>query len=1043
MENNKENALLPLKTEQENAYYRFPGTHPFSEPQESLFFGRLTEVEEVYASIKANNVFLIHGISGIGKSSLINAGLIPKLRDNGFSPVAVRFGEKKIFTRNKGGKDRNTRQLDRLIFEIKNQLCAYTNDPGIPHNLWFCVKLFNYYRSVPVIIFDQFEEFFYASQRDVEEAIKPIAELVKIGLPAEVEKGSFEADFQKFMPGQNREFQYSQPKVKLVFSIRSDRLEKLEVFSASIPSLMNDRYQLKGLQSIYAEQAMVLPAMLSSYSIEFKSAPFQFEPSLITTILKIINNNKGVAETTQLQMICKEIEEIVITKGKTHADFVVTEKELGGEDGIKKLIDNYYKNQLKKISETDYIGDQEFELVRILLDTKLLVHRKRILLYVTNLRQHFKEHGIKPDKIEKIVNLLLDLRLIQSQNYDGNIFYEIAHDSLVDSILKEKEAKESEKRRLAEEEQAKKLAEDNKRKKQEIASQRKKLQEELFLRHEAESQRKVAEDEKHRAQKMKEEADRLRVQARKGSVIAATLGVALLFIGAWSLNHSNNTLALARASAVEARNYKVEYWVFKAKDELYNRNAYLAYNLLWVADSAANADTEELLNRNFNPQVLKSSTDIRHDSAGSVFITTTKDTALYIWKVRNDVLQPPIVIDKVKDYVISDLFNRIAVLRDSIQIFDLHSLSPHIQPKPFATLQTGPHNPRFIFRNSAKFSYTGNKFLYFDAQSRIKIFKLEDDEVVPITSNAVADCERRQNNNIRRKKPKLKYDSFYRDIRNLAFSKDGSKLIYIYNEYFPKKTDIYLIGLDGKPRGNEIKNVRLITSFNVSDQYNPYLIYEKNDLIFKLNIDSESKKPQKALFYTKKPMAPDSTAIRISDIFISYPYIAHRAGLYKDTVVVIDILAGKTLLTSRVIHRDLVTYPIMANSNKGFLFADTSFKMRYWNPVSGIAQEISPSTPINKNYGFFATGRLSYYYMNDTLFVKDLGTGRPVYTIPNLKNIKESWGTTGNYIKVLSSDGAESFYQLVYVRKKIQKHDLREMIPYLNMTEQRKYHLRK
>src|SRR4051794_18936538 len=77
--------------------YRFPGTRPFTEFEEDLFFGRTKEVDDIIGSIKANTVFLIHGVSGTGKSSLINAGIIPKLRSNNFLPIVIRFGEQKNY----------------------------------------------------------------------------------------------------------------------------------------------------------------------------------------------------------------------------------------------------------------------------------------------------------------------------------------------------------------------------------------------------------------------------------------------------------------------------------------------------------------------------------------------------------------------------------------------------------------------------------------------------------------------------------------------------------------------------------------------------------------------------------------------------------------------------------------------------------------------------------------------------------------------------------------------------------------------------------
>jgi energy-coupling factor transporter ATP-binding protein EcfA2 len=57
----------------------YPGLRPFEPEEWSIFFGRETMIDDVIERLAAQRVVLIHGASGSGKSSLVRAGVLPKL----------------------------------------------------------------------------------------------------------------------------------------------------------------------------------------------------------------------------------------------------------------------------------------------------------------------------------------------------------------------------------------------------------------------------------------------------------------------------------------------------------------------------------------------------------------------------------------------------------------------------------------------------------------------------------------------------------------------------------------------------------------------------------------------------------------------------------------------------------------------------------------------------------------------------------------------------------------------------------------------------
>jgi Novel STAND NTPase 1 len=57
----------------------YPGLRPFEPDEWTIFFGRESMIDDVIQRLADNRVVLIHGASGSGKSSLVRAGVFPKL----------------------------------------------------------------------------------------------------------------------------------------------------------------------------------------------------------------------------------------------------------------------------------------------------------------------------------------------------------------------------------------------------------------------------------------------------------------------------------------------------------------------------------------------------------------------------------------------------------------------------------------------------------------------------------------------------------------------------------------------------------------------------------------------------------------------------------------------------------------------------------------------------------------------------------------------------------------------------------------------------
>lgn len=73
----------------------FVGLHYFREDDAAVFFGRGAQIRELYNHIKGiHPIILMYGKSGVGKSSMLDAGLVPRIKDNYEIAYARRSQEK-------------------------------------------------------------------------------------------------------------------------------------------------------------------------------------------------------------------------------------------------------------------------------------------------------------------------------------------------------------------------------------------------------------------------------------------------------------------------------------------------------------------------------------------------------------------------------------------------------------------------------------------------------------------------------------------------------------------------------------------------------------------------------------------------------------------------------------------------------------------------------------------------------------------------------------------------------------------------------------
>jgi len=138
----------------------WPGLAAFREQDQEFFCGRDAEIAELHRLVMREQVTLLFGLAGLGKTSLLQAGLFPRLREENLLPVPIRLDH------SDGAAPLASQVKVAIAGEAKaHQIEAPASVEG--ESLWahFHRVGSDYWSErnrlvVPVLVFDQFEEIF-------------------------------------------------------------------------------------------------------------------------------------------------------------------------------------------------------------------------------------------------------------------------------------------------------------------------------------------------------------------------------------------------------------------------------------------------------------------------------------------------------------------------------------------------------------------------------------------------------------------------------------------------------------------------------------------------------------------------------------------------------------------------------------------------------------------------------------------------------------------------------------------------------------------
>jgi len=432
---------------------RYPGLLPFDKVQAPIFFGRDKETKELHYLVSLEKVVVLFGRSGLGKSSLINAGLSPLLEKNNYLPVKFRF--------NPGTTTSNSEKKENpLIRDFLIAIQAYQHTKNIVYNadaprIWEFVKATRFDNKegrpmTPVFIFDQFEEFFNHPVHHQQEFLEQLAEIIHNDPPHRILEWVTSIDIENRTAIQTQ--WATQPDLKIIFSLRSDRLAGMQFLTNYISTVLRNRYELRPLTRSQAKEAIEKPAASDKLGADY-TPPFSFEPVTLDNIVNELSKGSDEIESSQLQIICNYIEKRVRTEQDKNGEaekVEVNDRLIDPAQDFPDVLDNFYEEQLLLIEDT-----VSREKARSIIEDELVINGYRDSI---SQRKMMNTLGVKKELIDALVNT----RLVREETTNKGLSYEVSHDTLVASIekskLRRKEAEEKS-NQLIEQERLKREAE--------------------------------------------------------------------------------------------------------------------------------------------------------------------------------------------------------------------------------------------------------------------------------------------------------------------------------------------------------------------------------------------------------------------------------------------------------------------------------------------------------------------------------------------------------------------------------------------------------
>jgi len=379
----------------------YVGPRPFGDSEAELFFGRPREIVELDYLLSAERVVLFYAPSGAGKSSLINAGLIPRVR-----------GEFDVWS-----PTRLNEQPPR--FEIRNRYAwsaaagferEVPSDRQRPGELLAEMSLRDYVKGRPrrrraptniLLIFDQVEEILRLDRQNLEEKRQFFMQLGDL-----LEDKSIWA----------------------LLALREDYLAQLDPYCPLVPTHLRYRYRIDRLDTSAAIDAITGPTANSRRKFADGVAEQLVKNLAKATVQRpdgsFVVESGTYVEPMQLQVVCRGLWEKMPTD-----DLSIDAEDVERFGDVNRALTTYYDDEVRNLANSAEDVERQ---IRDWFGRLFSADGVR--------QQLLKRREASEGLSNSLIDRLIDTHLVRAEERANATWYELAHDRLVDPVRASNEA---------------------------------------------------------------------------------------------------------------------------------------------------------------------------------------------------------------------------------------------------------------------------------------------------------------------------------------------------------------------------------------------------------------------------------------------------------------------------------------------------------------------------------------------------------------------------------------------------------------------------